>query len=145
MLAKKNEKEIKALREFGTNLGIVFQIVDDILDYSASSKDLGKEVGDDFFEGKVTLPIIVAYEKCDGNERQLMSQIFMNNYDSGDEKNYDDFDKVMGLIKKYDVLELSTKLADKYCEMALENLKIFENADISDLKSILKYCVKRIK
>ena len=145
MLAKKSEQEILALREFGKNLGIVFQIVDDILDYSASAKNLGKEIGDDFFEGKVTLPIIVAFEKGNAEERQLMSQIFMNNYDSVEEKNYDDFDKVMGIINKYNVLEFAKESADKYCEMALENLKIFENGDISDLESILKYCVKRIK
>ena len=144
MLAKKSDVEIEALREFGKNLGIIFQIVDDILDNSASAKDLGKEIGDDFFEGKVTLPIIIAYEKCDGDERHLMSRIFMDNFDSVEEKNYDDFAKVMAIIKKYDVLELSKEMADKYYQRALDNLKVFEK-DISDLESVLKYCVKRIR
>lgn len=144
LLAKKDEKEILALREFGKNLGIVFQIVDDILDYSSSAKDMGKEVGDDFFEGKVTLPIIIAYENSNADERQLMAQIFIDNYDNLDEKNQDDLDKVMAIINKYKAMDLAKELANKYCQKAMQNLEVFAG-DISNLESILDYCIKRIR
>ncbi|MBL6664832.1 MAG: polyprenyl synthetase family protein [Rickettsiales bacterium] len=149
LLAKKDEEKIKALREFGKNLGIVFQIVDDILDYSSSSLDMGKEVGDDFFEGKVTLPIIIAYEKSDAEERQLMAQIFIDNYDNSDEKNQDGLDKVMSIMNKYKAIELSKEIANQYYEMALENLQKLTTSgsdpNVLNLQSILYYCMQRIR
>lgn len=145
LLAQKNDQEIAALKEFGRNLGIVFQIVDDILDYSACAQDLGKEIGDDFFEGKVTLPIIIAYEKANSEEKEEMARIFMQNYDNLEEKDHESFDKMMSIIAKYNILELSKDVAEQYCQMAMDNLNIFASSDVSDLESILKYCVKRIR
>ncbi len=73
IISNSSAQEEQALYDFGINLGIAFQIMDDILDYSSSSNVLGKEIGDDFFEGKVTLPIIIAYEKANNDEKKKLS------------------------------------------------------------------------
>ncbi len=67
--ASRNERA--ALRSYGMNLGLAFQLIDDALDYGGSSADLGKNVGDDFREGKVTLPVILAFRRGTGTERQF--------------------------------------------------------------------------
>ncbi|MFP1631788.1 polyprenyl synthetase family protein [Zhengella sp. ZM62] len=69
IIAGKGKAERAALRSYGTNLGLAFQLVDDALDYGGSSADLGKNVGDDFREGKVTLPVILAYRRGTQAER----------------------------------------------------------------------------
>ena len=75
MVADRPDKEEKALSDFGTNLGIVFQIVDDALDYSAKQEELGKTIGDDFREGKVTLPIILAYRNGSDEQRKFLEKV----------------------------------------------------------------------
>ena len=67
-MSERNEKEKKALESYGRNLGLAFQIADDALDYYAKEKLFGQEVGKDFFEGKVTLPLITIFQK--GNEEE---------------------------------------------------------------------------
>ena len=71
MVASRPESEAAALAEFGMNLGIAFQLVDDALDYSADQAVLGKTVGDDFREGKITLPVLVAYQAGDPADRDF--------------------------------------------------------------------------
>ncbi|MBP0616746.1 polyprenyl synthetase family protein [Jiella mangrovi] len=69
VIAGKGEAERRAMREYGRSLGLAFQLVDDVLDYGGNAADLGKNTGDDFREGKITLPVILAYEKGDEEER----------------------------------------------------------------------------
>ncbi len=69
MVANRPEREETALAEYGLGLGIAFQLVDDALDYAADQARLGKTVGDDFREGKITLPVLVAYAAGDARER----------------------------------------------------------------------------
>lgn len=138
------ELEISALRNFGKNLGTVFQIVDDVLDYSSNATTLGKNIGDDFFEGKVTLPIILTYEKADPSERKLIEKIFADNFGSG-EKNHDHFEKMMTLLTKYNGLALSKDVALSHKESAIKNLAIFPDSSAKDgLLTVLNHSFSRI-
>ena len=70
VVAERPDVEEEALRVYGLNLGIAFQLIDDVLDYSARQQELGKTVGDDFREGKITLPVILAFRRGDDGERE---------------------------------------------------------------------------
>ena len=70
------EKKKDALESYGKNLGLAFQIADDALDYFSKEKIFGKEIGKDFFEGKVTLPIIIVFQKANPIERAFLTNIF---------------------------------------------------------------------
>ena len=69
MVADRPKAEEEALDSFGLNLGIAFQLIDDVLDYAAAQPELGKTVGDDFRDGKITLPVILAFRRGDAEER----------------------------------------------------------------------------
>ena len=69
---------------------MIFQIVDDILDYTSNEDTLGKDIGNDFFEGKITLPIIKTYQKASFDDKKLISTIFEKNFQQP-EKNQNDF------------------------------------------------------
>ena len=149
LLNKREESSILALRNFGKNLGIIFQIVDDILDYSSKENVLGKDLGNDFFEGKVTLPIILTYQKAETKDREFISQVFTKNLLSN-EKNQEDFAKILQLIEKYQGFAEARNKALFYRDEALKNLEIFSEKNFSDLKSkedlitILEYSAARI-
>ena len=91
-----NQKEKKALESYGKNLGLAFQIADDALDYYAKEKLFGKEIGKDFFEGKVTLPLISIFQKGNDKEKKFLNQIM--NKEKRTEK---DFSETLILINKY--------------------------------------------
>lgn len=143
LISNVSDEQIIALRDFGKNLGTLFQIVDDMLDYSAEQKTLGKEVGADFFEGKVTLPIILIYQKAAEEDRKFISEIFFKNL-HGDEKNSDDFAKIMTLMEKYRGFEASKEVALRHYLNALKNLQNFADSSAKqDLISILDYSLTR--
>ncbi len=142
---EKSEKEISALKNFGKNLGIIFQIIDDILDYSSSAAQLGKEVGDDFFEGKITLPIILAYEKASQDDKIIIKNLFEENL-MNQEKNQENFAKILELLEKYQALQESYDLAFKYKNSAIEYLSIFPDSIYKNyLLEILQYSLERTK
>ena len=105
-LSGSNEKEKKALESYGKNLGLAFQIADDALDYYAKEKFFGKEIGKDFFEGKVTLPLIIVFQKGNDEERAFLSEIMKK-----EKRNEDDFSETLALIYKYKTIEASLKRA----------------------------------
>ena len=76
ILAEVENKEKDALEFYGRNLGLTFQIADDTLDYNSELKLFGKKIGKDFFEGKVTLPIILLYQKLENSERNSLKEVF---------------------------------------------------------------------
>jgi octaprenyl-diphosphate synthase len=140
-----DEAQKKSLADFGSNLGVAFQIIDDILDYSADEKTLGKKIGDDFFEGKITLPIIITYKKSSDLEKSRIKEIFANNLIS-DEKSNESFVEMMDLIKKHDGIKDSFEKAVFYQKMAIENLEKFpDNEAKSMLLGILEYGIFRKK
>jgi len=144
LLNNRPKDEIEALRLFGKYLGMVFQIVDDILDYSSDESTLGKDIGNDFFEGKVTLPIIKTYQKADFANKKLINDMFANNFQQS-EKNQNDFIKICDLINKFDGINEAKKSAKNLANQALEQLNIFpDNVYKNYLSTILEYSLQRI-
>lgn len=144
LINNKSEEKIKSLSEFGKNLGVIFQIVDDLLDYSSKEQVLGKDVGNDLFEGKVTLPIIITSQMADETEKKLISDIFTKNlYKS--EKSQDDLNQILPLMEKYDVFSKAKEKAFYYHSLAKKNLEIFPDSKAKeDLLEILNYSMARI-
>jgi len=144
LLNNRSLKEIEALRLFGKYLGMVFQIVDDILDYSSDESTLGKDIGNDFFEGKVTLPIIKTYHKADFDNKKLISDMFANNFQQS-AKNQKDFTKICELINKFDGINEAKNVAKSLSNQAIEQLNIFpDNVYKNYLSTILEYSLQRI-
>ncbi len=145
LVNNRSKAEISALRDFGKNLGIVFQIIDDILDYKAQEKDLGKDIGNDFFEGKVTLPIIFAYKKADDSDKKLIKNLLEENLMTA-QKDQNKYLAICDLINKYNGFEDSFALAEKYKNFAIKNLKIFSDSIYKEnLLDILLYSFSRKK
>ena len=117
-------KKKDALESYGKNLGLAFQIADDALDYFSKEKIFGKEIGKDFFEGKVTLPIIIVFQKANSIERIFLTSIFKKDIRTNDE-----FEQVLKLIKKYKALEITFKRAEYFVNVSCDALGIFENSE----------------
>ena len=125
-----DKKKKDALESYGKNLGLAFQIADDALDYFSKEKIFGKQIGKDFFEGKVTLPIIIVFQKANAFERTFLTNIFEK--ENRDKK---DFEEALKLIKKYRALEATFKRAEYFVNISFDALGIFEN---SNEKSVLQ-------
>ena len=135
-----NKNDCHALKEYGTALGLAFQIVDDALDYSAGTAQLGKQAGDDFREGKITLPIIIAYEKGSAEEKQFW-QHALEDAANADDKN---LQKALALIAKYNVIEESLKEAEAQAAKAIASLQSFVESELkSALVTLAKFTVQR--
>jgi octaprenyl-diphosphate synthase len=104
------------LRDFGMNLGIAFQLADDVLDYTSVEEEFGKAKGVDLKEGKITLPLLHALERCDSQEKEIIREGTLS-------ANRDTFLKVLGVLKKYDSLDYTMKLAEARVRRAQELLK----------------------
>lgn len=114
--------KVKKLKDFGFNFGMAFQIIDDVLDYTAECGVSGKQVGKDFFEKKVTLPAIIAYEKGSTEEREFWKECFSSTDTQGN------FDKALQYIKNHNAIQLSMEEAKHYINAAQENLSIFPDS-----------------
>ena len=123
-LAGSNDKEKKALESYGKNLGLAFQIADDALDYYGKDKFFGKEIGKDFFEGKVTLPLIIVFQKGNEEEREFLKEILHK-----EKRNEDDFSETLALINKYKSIEASMKRAEYFVNVSYDSLGIFPNSE----------------
>ena len=129
-ISNMDKKKKDALESYGKNLGLAFQIADDALDYFSKEKIFGKQIGKDFFEGKVTLPIIIVFQKSNMIERNFLTKIFKK-----DKREKEDFDETLKLIKKYKALETTFKRAEYFVNVSYDALGMFEN---SDEKNILQ-------
>ena len=123
-LSELEEKKKDALESYGRNLGLAFQIADDALDYFSKEKIFGKSIGKDFFEGKVTLPIIIVYQKANSIERVFLTNIFKKQI-----RSKGDFEDVLKLIKKYKALDTTFKRAEYFVNVSYDALGIFENSE----------------
>ena len=94
---------------FGKNLGTSFQLIDDALDYSGNSENLGKSTGDDFYDGKITLPVIISFEEANENEKYIWKEIFQKKV-----RNKKDLSTANNLIEKHKSIEKTMHLANKY-------------------------------
>ena len=118
-----DQKKKDALESYGKNLGLAFQIADDALDYFSKEKIFGKEIGKDFFEGKVTLPIIIVFQKANSIERTFLTNIFKK-----EDRNKNDFEDALKLIKKYKALDATFKRAEYFVSVSYDALGLFENS-----------------
>ena len=123
-LAKSNEKEKSALESYGKNIGLAFQIADDALDYYSKEIIFGKKIGKDFYEGKVTLPLIIIFQRADSNERNFLIHTFKKN-----KRSKEDFDKTLDLIKKYKAVEDSLQRAEYFVNVSHDALGIFKDCN----------------
>lgn len=124
-----------AAREFGANLGIAFQIIDDVLDYSAAREKLGKTIGDDFREGKVTAPVLYALDA----DKDFWARTMQDHT-----QNDGDLQTALKLIKETDALEKSVELATSYTDKARENLDALPDSEIKNiLYDVLNFVIDR--
>ena len=130
IITEKKNKYKDALDSYGKNLGLTFQIADDALDYNSDLKLFGKKIGNDFFEGKVTLPIILLFQKINDNEKRFLKDLFLK-----DNRTDNDLKLVLNLIKNKHIINECYKKAEHYINLASNSLNIFEN---SEEKNILK-------
>ena len=134
------ETERAALRSYGKNLGIAFQLVDDALDYSGDPDKLGKSVGDDFREGKMTLPVVLSYRRGDDEERKFWHKAL-------EEGNVSDEDlkRAVELILSHDAIKDTGDRAKHYGSIARDALAIFPESDEkSALLGAIDFCVERV-
>ena len=128
LLSDSSEKTINSLGDFGLHLGIAFQIIDDALDYESNSTTMGKEVGDDLSEGKITLPMIYALEKTSGSENKILRDAIK----TADASN---IDKIINILCSVNAFEFTRKIAVNESQKALKSLK---NIPDSEYRSALK-------
>ncbi len=139
LIAGVSPKKTKALSDYGFNLGIAFQMVDDLLDYSSNTTVLGKEVGADLKEGKLTLPVIYSLESAAPKDRTLMGKIIKNR-----DFSVNDFEILIKMIDKYDGRTYTQSLATQYVRRAKESLSVFNNSETKEtLLMIADYTLSR--
>ena len=139
ILANKENKTKDALEFYGKNLGLTFQIADDTLDYNSELKLFGKGMGNDFYEGKITLPIILLYQKLKNDEKKELKEIFDKK-----ERSEEDFKKVLLIIKKYNIVFECYKKAEHFISLASNSLSIFNNTKEKNiLQNLTSFSLER--
>ena len=130
ILSNVKSREKEALEFYGRNLGLTFQIADDTLDYNSEIQLFGKKIGKDFYEGKITLPIILLFQKAKDEEKKELKKNFSKS--SRDES---DFNQILCLIKKYNIIKACYQKAQHYINLASNSLSAFDD---SEEKNILE-------
>ena len=130
ILSEMKTKEKEALEFYGRNLGLTFQIADDTLDYNSELKLFGKNIGQDFYEGKITLPIILLFQKANKDEKETLKKTFAK-----EERNQNDLNCTLTLIKKYDIINSCYQKAKHYINLSSNSLSVFKD---SEEKNILE-------
>ena len=139
ILSDVKTKEKEALEFYGRNLGLTFQIADDTLDYNSDLKLFGKKIGQDFYEGKITLPIILLFQKTMDQEKEKIKDMFLKNERDENELSY-----IISLIKKYDVINACYQKAQHYIDLASNSLSIFKDCeDKKILKNLTSFSIAR--
>ena len=123
ILAGRSKAEIAACRGFGVNLGLAFQLIDDALDYGGSSAKLGKNVGDDFREGKITLPVVLSFRRGTPDERSFWRRTLEKG-----EASDGDLQTALAMLKKHRALEDTIERARHYGAMARDALELFPSS-----------------
>ena len=138
-ITNKNKKEKDALESYGRNLGLAFQIADDALDYYSTKITFGKEIGKDFYEGKVTLPIIFLCQKANTEEKIFLEKIFKKKNRSKQE-----FNETQNLIKKYNSINSCFKRAEHFVNISYNSLNIFNTSkEKSILQNLTSFSLER--
>ena len=139
VVAERPKVEEEALDTFGINLGIAFQVIDDVLDYSAKQATLGKAVGDDFREGKISLPVILAFHRGNDDDRKFWRRTLEDQ-----EQTEGDLEHAIHLMEKHVALEDSVKRARHYGAMARDALGIFPDSPHKKaFIQLIDFCIER--
>ncbi len=123
VVAECSDAEEQALDDYGRNLGIAFQLVDDAIDYDGTASDMGKERGDDFREGKMTLPVILAYARGDEQERKFWQEAI-----AGFRTEDEDLAHAVELIRRHDCVTATRERARHFAQRACDALSIFPDS-----------------
>jgi octaprenyl-diphosphate synthase len=139
VLAARPGAEDAACRSFGMNLGIAFQLVDDALDYGGSKARLGKNVGDDFREGKITLPVILAFRRGSAEEREFWRRSLETGASSDTE-----LERALEILARHDALDDTIERARHYGAIAKDALALFPDGEGKRaLLEVVDFCVAR--
>jgi octaprenyl-diphosphate synthase len=125
VVAGRPDAEQRALADYGMNLGIAFQLIDDLLDYSALQAQLGKTVGDDFREGKMSLPVVLAFARANDEEREFWTRTMERL-----EQEEGDLGQAIALLQKLGVLDETAARARDYAVRAKQALAVFPDGEI---------------
>jgi octaprenyl-diphosphate synthase len=139
VISQREGSEAAALHSYGRNLGIAFQLVDDALDYGGRAAALGKNTGDDFREGKITLPVVLAFRRGNAEERAFWQRTLQQ----GDRQE-GDLEKAVELMHRHSALEDTILRARHYGAIAMDALAIFPESDHRDaLTELVEFCINR--
>ena len=121
IITNQNKNTQKIFNDFGFNFGMAFQLSDDVLDYFGDSNKMGKSVGKDFFEGKVTYPVIHCFKKSDKKSKKIIAKLFFKR-----KRSKKDLAVLLNLMKKTNTYKSSIEFVRKYAEKAKTNINKFE-------------------
>lgn len=141
ILAKVDRESIKAMGEYGLNLGIAFQLLDDALDYSGDQEEFGKQIGQDLKEGKMTLPLVYALREASGKEKRRVVEILER-----DGASQEDSDFIMNLIERHNGVSHTKKMASEFADKAKYSIGSFpQNEYKKALDLLADYVLERRK
>jgi octaprenyl-diphosphate synthase len=139
VVSDRSEAEAQALESFGRNLGIAFQLIDDMLDYSAKQSELGKSVGDDFRDGKITLPVVLALRAADDREREFWRRTLEDS-----EQRDGDLDHAIELMRRHGTFAATLERAREYGDAARRALSTFRDSpERQALDEVIEFCLER--
>ena len=121
IITDQDKRTQKIFNDFGFNFGMAFQLSDDVLDYFGDSSKMGKNVGKDFFEGKVTYPVIHCFKKSDKKSKKIIAKLFFKR-----KRSKKDLALILDLMKKTNTYKSSIEFVRKYAEKAKTNINKFE-------------------
>jgi octaprenyl-diphosphate synthase len=138
-LGQRSKDEQAACRSFGMNLGIAFQLVDDALDYGGIAAKLGKNVGDDFREGKITLPVVLSFRRGSESERVFWRRTLENG-----EATDSDLEQAIALMTRHRAIEDTIQRARHYGAIARDALALFPASPMKEaLEETVEFCITR--
>lgn len=138
ILSNLSNRQAKAVYQYGYYIGMSYQIIDDILDFTASSRQLGKPAGNDLLQGNITLPVL--YGMQDEKFKQLLMDVFQNPEDVPEEE----MSKVIEMLKSTDAIDRAYALSDLYLKKAIDTLEVLPNSRAKmSLETIARFIGKR--
>jgi octaprenyl-diphosphate synthase len=138
-VAARPHSEQAALESYGRNLGVAFQLIDDALDYAGSTEKLGKGIGDDFRERKITLPVVLSYRRGAAEERNFWKRTLEDGNQTPD-----DFSYARKLMDRHGALADTIERANHYGDIARDALAIFPDSELKQaLLEAVDFCVAR--
>lgn len=139
LIAGASDAQVKALRDYGDALGIAFQLVDDVLDYGGASAAMGKDVGDDFREGKATLPVLIAYDQANADGKAFWERVIEDH-----EQEDADLETALRLIAEADGLEGTKARAREYGDKAKDALAALPQTPVTQaMANVVDFVVAR--